>query len=359
MAREGVTIVIRKEESGEAGHHGGAWKVAYADFVTAMMAFFLLMWLLNATTEEQRKGLADYFSPTNLFGHSASGSGKPFGGQTPNDAGTATSTSGNVQVINGKRPIQPDVEEDDTDTPALPLVTNRSAQLAQPGTQNGQGSTGSPVSDAQGTGPQRLERGGDYAASRLLPPAGTPGDAVSDIQARAAARQAAADGDAAREQQALEQVAVRLREAIHQDPGLADIASQLSVENVPEGLRIQIVDQDKRSMFSLGNAVPTKRVHDLIQKVVPLLLDLPNAISIAGHTDSTTYRGDDKSNWELSSERANATRRLLVEAGLPDARVRSVTGNADRDLLLPNDPLNPANRRIAIVVLRNGGAAPQ
>ena len=85
MPREGVTIVIRKDEGEDPPHHGGAWKVAYADFVTAMMAFFLLMWLINATTEDQRKGLADYFAPTNLFGHSASGSGKPFGGQTPNE----------------------------------------------------------------------------------------------------------------------------------------------------------------------------------------------------------------------------------------------------------------------------------
>ncbi|MFC7689138.1 flagellar motor protein MotB [Paeniroseomonas aquatica] len=80
----GVTIVIKREEGGEAGHHGGAWKVAYADFVTAMMAFFLLMWLLNATSEEQRRGLADYFSPSNVLARAASGSGQPFGGRTPN-----------------------------------------------------------------------------------------------------------------------------------------------------------------------------------------------------------------------------------------------------------------------------------
>src|SRR5579875_2406568 len=93
------SIVLRKEEVIEGGHHGGAWKVAYADFMTAMMAFFLLMWLLNATTEEQRTGLADYFAPTNLFGHSVSGSGQPFGGKTPNDEGTSVSSEGAPQAI--------------------------------------------------------------------------------------------------------------------------------------------------------------------------------------------------------------------------------------------------------------------
>ena len=109
-------------------------------------------------------------------------------------------------------------------------------------------------------------------------------------------------------------------------------------------------------MFTLGSAAPTKPVRDLVQKIVPLLAGMPNSISIAGHTDAATYRGQDRSNWELSTERANATRRLLVEAGLPETRIRSVTGNADRDPLLPNDPLNAANRRIAVVVLRNSPA---
>src|SRR3984885_8674303 len=116
------TIVIRRDEGEEPAHHGGAWKVAYADFVTAMMAFFMLMWLLNATTEVQRTGLADYFAPTNLFGRSASGSGKPFGGTTPNDAGSSVSSDGIPQVIKGHQSPQPNVEDADTDTPATPLA---------------------------------------------------------------------------------------------------------------------------------------------------------------------------------------------------------------------------------------------
>ena len=119
------TVVIRKEEVVEGGHHGGAWKVAYADFVTAMMAFFLLMWLLNATTEDQRKGLADYFSPTNVLSHNSSGSGKPFGGHTAFDQGAMVSDRGAVLVTQGRTPVPLDVEDDDSDTPATALAYSK------------------------------------------------------------------------------------------------------------------------------------------------------------------------------------------------------------------------------------------
>ncbi|WP_270937436.1 flagellar motor protein MotB, partial [Falsiroseomonas oryzae] len=125
MARgrgEGATIVLKKVEDGGHGHHGGAWKVAYADFVTAMMAFFLLMWLLNATTEEQRAGIADYFAPTTPFGRSQSGSGEPFGGRTPHSAEQMTQDAGAVTVQKGPLPTLPDVEvEDDSTVPARPV----------------------------------------------------------------------------------------------------------------------------------------------------------------------------------------------------------------------------------------------
>ena len=128
------------------------------------------------------------------------------------------------------------------------------------------------------------------------------------------------------------------------------------IDNVPEGLRIQIVDAERRPMFALGSASPTPQVRALMQKVAPALAGMPNAISIAGHTDALTYRGQEKGNWELSTDRANASRRILVEAGLADGRIRNVTGNADRDLLMPSEPLNPANRRITIIVLRYAGS---
>ena len=148
------------------------------------------------------------------------------------------------------------------------------------------------------------------------------------------------------------QAAQQIRDAVRGDPALADLARQLAIDITPQGLRIQILDEEHRPMFALGSAAPNERAMLLLQKVTPVLARLSQDISIAGHTDAAPFPGPDRTNWELSTERANATRRLLVEGGLPDSRIRSVTGNADRDPLLPADPLAAANRRIAIVVLR-------
>ena len=217
---------------------------------------------------------------------------------------------------------------------------------------DGQGTT--PVKD--GNGQQALARGGDYAAARLTP-AAIPDPKADGSEGTSVAT--AARNDAVREQAALEQAGAQMVDAIRRDPALQDAAGQLTVETIPEGLRIQVVDAEARQMFALGSAVPTLRVRNLMQKVVPVLAALPNALSIAGHTDARSYRGQDKSNWELSADRANATRRVLVDAGLSDDRVRSVTGNADRDLLVPADPFNPTNRRITIIVLRHAGNDPK
>jgi len=125
------------------------------------------------------------------------------------------------------------------------------------------------------------------------------------------------------------------------------------VEQTPEGLRIQLVDAERQPMFALGGAAPNDRARGLLARVAQVAARLPNAVAIAGHTDSTPFRGGgERSNWDLSAERANATRRLLLDGGLPEARIRSVTGNADRDPLLPDQPTAAANRRVSIILLR-------
>ncbi len=370
-------IIIRRDEGEEPPHHGGAWKVAYADFVTAMMAFFMLMWLLNATTEEQRIGLADYFAPTNLFGRSVSGSGKPFGGETPNAPGVSRSADGTPRTIPGRQPSQPDVQEADADLPAQPMPPAPPPLPKAADPQDGADAAfalnaeGLPVASNRPPGPDRqpLIKGGDYAAARLTPPSPspqTPADPAADAQTQAqtpAQAQAqlgrdAAAADAEHERRALAQAGAEVLERVRRDPALKDVAGQLTIETVPEGLRIQVVDTERQPMFALGGAEPTARVRELVRRIVPALADLPNAISIAGHTDALAYRGQAKGNWELSADRANATRRILEEAGMADSRIRSVTGNADRDLLVPGDPLNPANRRISILVLRHAAVAP-
>ena len=322
-----IEIHIRKEEVVEEEGHGGSWKVAYADFVTAMMAFFLLMWLINATTDAQRKGLADYFSPNSLLSHASSGVGEPFGGSTPFVDGALVSDRGAEQVTKGDRPVVDRVDED------------QSELIAQP--RPHRADTPSKATDLGG-------RGAPATKSVARPGAQTdPQGARAPTEAELRAEQER------REKQTFEQAAQQIRDAVRNDPALAALANQMAIDLTPEGLRIQLLDEEHQPMFALGSAVPNERVKLLLQRVTPVLAHLSQDISIAGHTDAAPFAGTDRTNWELSADRANATRRLLVENGLQQERVRSVTGNADRDPLVASDPLAAANRRIAIVVLRS------
>jgi chemotaxis protein MotB len=306
--------------------------VGTADFVTAMMAFFLLMWLLNATTEDQRKGLADYFSPNNLLSHASSGTGQPFGGHTAFDEGALVSDRGSVEIVAGKRP--PAVPSDET---ALDAAGDPHRAVA-----------------ALNAGPQ--PKAGDQPdAAQLVQPPSAPEALPPDRKPTESELRAEKERQ---EMAAFEAAARQIREAVKADPALADLARQLAIDMTPDGLRIQIMDEVKLPMFASGSAEPNERARLLLQKVVPVLLKLTQAISIAGHTDAAPFPGPGRTNWELSTERANATRRLLVEGGMPEARFRSVTGNADKEPLLPAEPLAAANRRIAILVLRERHVVP-
>jgi chemotaxis protein MotB len=357
--KDGTTIVLRRVEESAESHHGGAWKVAYADFVTAMMAFFLLMWLLNATTEEQRHGIAEYFSPTNVVGRSATGSGEPFGGLTPHNSEPMTQDAGAIRVERGPMPVLPDIEdEDESETPARPVPMRagpegedeeaeprriRTARAdAPPGDQDPRATT-APPHDA----PSAVADGLLAAQQPARPDARQLGDAeLREEHAR-------------RERAALEQAAEEIRRIVAADPALADLSRQLLVEQAPEGLRIQLLDGERQPMFALGGAAPNERARLLIARVAQVAGQLSNPIAITGHTDATPFRGGtERSNWDLSTERANATRRLLAEAGLPDARIRSVAGQAEREPLLPDQPAAAANRRVAITLLREAPGGP-
>jgi chemotaxis protein MotB len=306
----GITI-IKKEEVIAGGHHGGAWKVAYADFVTAMMAFFLLMWLLNATTEAQKRGLADYFAPTVTNVKGSSGSGQPFAGKSPFDDGPAISDKGTVVTMNANAPPV-DVEDDGSDTVVSKSVHNDAVDPA--------------------------------------------GDAAGGRKGKTGHQDGAASAARAQEKAAFQAAAQAMQKAVAADPALIPLAKQFSIDLTPQGLLIQIRDEDKRPMFGSGSADPNPQTQKLLARLAPILAKLPEPVSVAGYTDAAPYAGTGMSNWDLSTQRANATRRVLSEQGVPDARIRDVTGHADRDLLLPADPLNAANRRIAILLLRT---APQ
>ncbi|MDD4615522.1 MAG: flagellar motor protein MotB [Alphaproteobacteria bacterium] len=294
MTDQPVIIIRKKKKGGHSAHHGGAWKVAYADFVTALMSFFLLLWLLNVTTSEQRKGLADYFSPAGISKNEGSGAGGMFNGQS------ITSEAGG--------------EISDRSPPSTQETTIPTA---------GQGIEGD--EDIAGTG---SGKDGDYKNAATL----------------AAAMK--------KEEEAFKSAEQTLKNAIIGSPELQAFANQILIDRMPEGLRIQITDRDKLSMFPSASAIPYERGRDLLLMVGQVLAKLPNKVSISGHTDSAqfslTARRD---NWSLSTERANTCREYLIKAGVDEKRIVRISGHADREPFA-KDPMDPQNRRIGIILLR-------
>jgi chemotaxis protein MotB len=310
MADDQRPIIIKRIKKSGAGHHGGAWKVAYADFVTAMMAFFLLLWLLNAVTVEQRKGIADYFRPTLSV--------QPLSGQSVMLDGEPAV----LESMQGSTGAQADADSQSQGTASK----DTDATDSQPDATATDGSAGKPKA-AKGQ---------------------------TDKDQKSVDEQTARDVVAQAEQKQFEQVKLQIQEAIKQSPELRDLKDNLMIDQTPEGLRIQLIDRDKISMFPSGSSAMNDKSKQLLEKVAQAIHGLPNKLSISGHTDAAPYAGQNGySNWELSSDRANASRRVLVDAGIDPARVQAVNGKADTDPLDSKDPLSPTNRRISIVLLHN------
>jgi len=308
--KRSASIIIKKvKKGGDAGHHGGAWKVAYADFVTAMMAFFLLLWLLNVTTDVQKRGIADYFEPT-ITSKSNSGAGGVLGGLTIGSPGS--------EMVSMSQPS---------------FEMSQSA-LRQPN-EGDDGNEGGSAGDDK-----------DQTDSAGAPPA-----KLSDAQLQ----KQLAD----REERRFEQAKVTLEAAVKDVPELQALAKNLMIDETPDGLRIQLVDQDKTPMFPLGSAELDDSAKKLMALVAQVIQKLPNKISITGHTDSTQYAlGAKYTNWELSADRANASRREFLADGLAVDRLQRVIGMADGDPLDKSDASAPQNRRISIVLLRQAKEAP-
>ena len=312
-----VIIIRRKKKGGHEGHHGGAWKVAYADFVTAMMSFFLLLWLLNVTTDVQRKGIADYFSPASIS-KSESGAGGMFGGQTITTDGAQMSWATPPTSQSETVPTLGKGEEGDEDTKAK--------------------------SQAAGGGKTEGDQAGAGAIKAMEKGAGESGLSKNEQMMAAAMKH---------EEDIFKQAESALKQAILGSPELSGFANQIVIDRTPEGLRIQIIDRDKFSMFPSGGAVPYERGRDLLILVGKVIARLPNNISVTGHTDGLPFAtGSRRDNWTLSTERANVSREYLVQAGVDETRVARVSGLANRDPFVPNDPKDPRNRRISIVLLR-------
>ena len=269
-------IIIKRVKKGGHAAHGGAWKIAYADFVTAMMAFFLLMWLLGSTAKGELQGISDYFSsPLKVAMAGGDGSG--------NSSSVIPGGGNDLSKVHGQ------VRRSDTD---------------------------SEKARRQSIDTARAERAKQDA------------ERIKTLQAKIDA-------------------------LITENPRLNEYKSQIRIDVTPDGLQIQIVDDQNRPMFDSGSAMVKPYMRDILREIGAALNGVENRVSLAGHTDAVPYGNSDRgySNWELSSDRANATRRELVAAGMPDAKLGRVVGLAASDLLEPDNPRSAANRRITITVL--------
>jgi len=271
-------IIIKRVKKGGHAAHGGAWKIAYADFVTAMMAFFLLMWLLGSTTEGDKKGIADYFSSPLKVALLSGGSGSGDSSHVIKGGGTdITRTGGQVKK-------------------------------------------------------------GDISTTK----------STINLAAMRAEQRAAEAGK-------LEQIKKQMEAKLASSPKFGAIKSQIKMDMTPDGLRIQIVDDQNRPMFDSGSAIVKPYMRELLREIGAVLADVPNRLTLEGHTDAQAFAGDRDGmgygNWELSADRANASRRELIAGGLPTERILRVQGLASSVLFVREDPLSPSNRRISIIVM--------
>jgi len=280
-------IIVKRKRAHGGGHHGGAWKVAYADFVTAMMAFFMVMWLVASVTKEQRAAMFEYFkNPSMETGKSI----KSAPGQAgPGGASTAVINMGGAM--------------DAPKTMDMP----------------------------------------DEGLAKKVPD-------VTEDEVRKMAREA--------ERKQLETLLQELREAIAKSQALEPFKDQLLLDISPEGLRIQIVDKQNRPMFDLGKSALKDYTTQILREVAKYLNSVPNRISLSGHTDRNAYGATRSySNWELSADRANAARRALLDGGLQPDKITRVVGLASSVLFDKDNPFNPINRRISIIVMTKSAEA--
>jgi chemotaxis protein MotB len=263
-----VIVVKKRARGGHAPHHGGAWKVAYADFVTAM-AFFLLLWLLASTTKEQKAGIAHYFNPPS----------------------NASQHGGGQGIMRGSSAIASE-ESAPEDTPIMPPAqANLNDEMA--------------------------------------------------LQAK--------------EDAMFKQVSEQLKKAVMNVPELKALMDNMLIDMTPEGLRITVTDSKDRPLFENGSGIMHDYTRQMMGVVTAVLTPLPNNLALGGHTDVVPYRGTNLTytNWELSNERANSTRRVMMAEGMPERRIARVSGHSSQQPLLVDQPENPKNARITIIILRS------
>jgi chemotaxis protein MotB len=283
-------IIIKKRIKPKENPHGGAWKVAYADFVTAMMAFFLLLWLLNVTTESQKQGISNLFEPESI---------------------TESDQAGESGALMG-------------------------LALSAQGALKSSGSPPSVSIPIPSFGGQRDHQG---KAKEALTSTEAHRDS-ENVEARTS------------EQKDLERAQSSLRLAVEKNELLREFQDSLLIENTPDGLRIQLIDQERIAMFKPGGVVMSAYSKAFLEIITTVLIQFPNNIAITGHTTAMGKEKSSYSNWDLSGHRANAARRVIVDSGLPPERIAAVTGKSNSEHLFPKEPDSPRNRRISLLLVR-------
>jgi chemotaxis protein MotB len=283
-------IIIKKIKKGGGGHHGGAWKVAYADFVTAMMAFFLLLWLLSVTTPAQKMGLAEYFTPT-----------------------IGVKDSMGIGIKGGLKSAE--AGKSKNDLTQVGLVVGQVRQGAAAAAPNSQAGEHDPNADAMSKNEKTVESKTD----------------IEEFQS----------------------TAEDMKQSVEVDEDLKEYKNNILIQDTPEGLKIDMIDDAKKPMFVPGGAVLTETGKKVLDSMSRMVAKTPNNITIKGHTDSaSSTQNPQYTIWELSADRANSARRMLATTQLEPERVVKIEGLADKDLLVPQEPTNPRNRRITLIIMR-------
>ena len=290
-------IVIKKIQPGHGGAHGGGWKIALADMMTAMMAFFLLMWILGASQETQRKSVADFFTPSNSTAQVQMGA-----------------TAGSNGLFGGRSIIDPD---------GFPYTAKQTAMMQM-------------VTPRSEGGPTENE-----------PSPNTENARDNDEQSKTEQKQATEEADKAN----FDKMEKEVREQLAANPNLEQVQNQVQFVREKEGLRIEVIDKADFSMFPMGSTKLQPQAQALMTEIAKSLAGTDNKLSVRGHTDSVAFANKEgRNNWSLSAERAEATRATLEKSGIKSDRFTQIEGVADTAPYNPNDPKDPRNRRISITV---------
>ncbi len=381
-------IIVRRSGDSHDGHHGGGWKIAYADFMTAMMAFFLVMWLINAANEETKAAIAAYFNPVQLTDQKPAEKGlkdpakdaqgeqtqqrsKVDGEQTK--SGGSAKTGDQLTATSGEETKYSDADFFENPYSVLSEIAREVGHEANISVKGDGGAAQSgPSTGAAGgesyrdpfdpdfwTKQVEVKDAGNTAESDVASAANSARETASghnapdDAERAKAADAAEKEAPAEHRQTEAEALKAEIEKELGGEAGR--LLESLSVTPAEGGLLVTISEQTDASMFAVGSAVPQKELVLAMEKIGRLLAERPGAVAVRGHTDGRPFKDGTYDNWRLSAARAQSAYYMLVRGGLEEERVKQISGFADRRLQVPNDPYAPANRRIEILLQSGQG----